>query len=705
MTDYHVDPAGNDSNDGLSPATAWKTWTKAAATAYPVNSKVLLKAGMQVAGPLAVPTTNPTIDIYGGSTKVTFSGLGDIKGTTSDWAQEATNPNAWTRTLPVPVFRSRDWVIFNGKATLQGKVSTPIQVNAPGKFCRATDATATVYAIGNPASVYDTLENIVVDQSGLQFRVAGGLVRNCIFRGFRSGYTLNKDDLTVEDCEVWFTTNAGLLLQANNCNVWRSPSYYTGSTSGGHGIYVTRARPSPDAPVTMVNYVYDSPNYASAEDNFQQNVNGSDDIPEDKIETHLIATSPKSMWLWRSGGENAIDVKRGLLILEGPGMASGPANSQATATTQAASRGIINRGWSLRHAGNAAAIQMQEQNYNKFDSEKSFYYSESNVSFFSIYNGQAHTSAWDVFWSPKNIAAAFNTGGLSATHSTFIGSFGAVQAQAQVLSAAMIASITNDGIDDGSGNYTATLAETNIIGSLFGAGARIKIAGLTGESAAYNGVHTLTAVGLYKGKTKFPVSIASNPPPTAVLTGLILTRLGVLGPFRNNLLVGSTRPLNIGTLDNLPVALGANCISEFGTGTNRLAFLGPRDYTAAQVISDADVVNNLKFDSGGKAGGSAWKAEENNTGINSTIVFEAGTISVTSGVATVTTPLAPMVGQGVGITGSTNPNLHGAQFVKSVGPGFFTFDANYDEPDAPEKPCAVTQWRVKSSSVAYRSAT
>ncbi|MBY3595899.1 right-handed parallel beta-helix repeat-containing protein [Rhizobium bangladeshense] len=49
---YYVDPAGSDSSDGLSPATAWQTLGKVNAATIPAGSQVLFKGGVTFSGSL-----------------------------------------------------------------------------------------------------------------------------------------------------------------------------------------------------------------------------------------------------------------------------------------------------------------------------------------------------------------------------------------------------------------------------------------------------------------------------------------------------------------------------------------------------------------------------------------------------------------------------------------------------------------------------
>src|SRR4051812_44141173 len=49
-TTYYFDSSGNDSNDGLSPATAWRTTTNANTVAFAAGDRLLFAAGQTFEG-------------------------------------------------------------------------------------------------------------------------------------------------------------------------------------------------------------------------------------------------------------------------------------------------------------------------------------------------------------------------------------------------------------------------------------------------------------------------------------------------------------------------------------------------------------------------------------------------------------------------------------------------------------------------------
>lgn len=84
-TTYYVDStSGNDSNNGMSPALAWASFTPVNAHTYNAGDQILFKSGETFAGTLFIQNTNysgtpPTalqplvVSTYGGSSSVTFS--------------------------------------------------------------------------------------------------------------------------------------------------------------------------------------------------------------------------------------------------------------------------------------------------------------------------------------------------------------------------------------------------------------------------------------------------------------------------------------------------------------------------------------------------------------------------------------------------------------------------------------------------------
>ena len=123
-----------------------------------------------------------------------------------------------------------------------------------------------------------------------------------------------------EDCEIWFSTNAGVQIDGTNNIIRRSPGYFDrhhGRRARHLLLLTNHLRGS--YPASTVNDVYDSPNYGSGEDNCQVQIKGAvssnplgDTVAHvDDICAALHATSPKSMWIYQFLGELQLDIKNG----------------------------------------------------------------------------------------------------------------------------------------------------------------------------------------------------------------------------------------------------------------------------------------------------------------------------------------------------------------------------------------------------------
>ncbi len=96
MATYYVTVDGNDANDGLTSATAWKTLAKPSETLFAPNSEILLKCG-DIFHDRLRPSYGPlTISCYGDRSL----GLPQIRGSylktnTTDWTLVDANRNIW----------------------------------------------------------------------------------------------------------------------------------------------------------------------------------------------------------------------------------------------------------------------------------------------------------------------------------------------------------------------------------------------------------------------------------------------------------------------------------------------------------------------------------------------------------------------------------------------------------------------------------
>lgn len=119
-TEYYVSTSGNDSNNGLSPATAWKTLNKVNVQSFSAGDAILLNSVDTFAGTITVPTsgnsTNPiTVSAYGPITsKPVISGFTTVTGFT-----KRSNTNVYVKHVPTTV--DPEILTVNGVQYAQGR--------------------------------------------------------------------------------------------------------------------------------------------------------------------------------------------------------------------------------------------------------------------------------------------------------------------------------------------------------------------------------------------------------------------------------------------------------------------------------------------------------------------------------------------------------------------------------------------------------
>jgi len=84
-TTYYIDPAGNDGNNGTSPATPWQTISKVNAQTFLPGDQLLFKAGGTWAGNIALLGSGSAgspiiVDMYGTGNKPVINGGGLVNG-------------------------------------------------------------------------------------------------------------------------------------------------------------------------------------------------------------------------------------------------------------------------------------------------------------------------------------------------------------------------------------------------------------------------------------------------------------------------------------------------------------------------------------------------------------------------------------------------------------------------------------------------
>jgi len=79
-TTYYISATGSNSNDGLSPATAWQTIDKVNSFNFAANDNVLFNRGNTFYGGIIVKRSNINFGAYGSGAKPIISGLSTVSG-------------------------------------------------------------------------------------------------------------------------------------------------------------------------------------------------------------------------------------------------------------------------------------------------------------------------------------------------------------------------------------------------------------------------------------------------------------------------------------------------------------------------------------------------------------------------------------------------------------------------------------------------
>lgn len=223
---YFVDATnGNDSNNGTSEATAWRTLSKVNNFNFNTSSGnvvIALKRG-EIWREELKPNDGGTgennriiITAYGTGRKPRILGSNSLLGSSSDWSDQGSN--IWRRSLSSAPF----YVIFEkpGVATNWGyQQSSAGACNSDYKFYYG-GGYLYIYSNGNPTSYYSFVENPA--------------------RAFSIG-EISTDYLTFDNLEVWGSFEAGIrtsggdYTRITNCDI-----HHMGNvrTNDGDGLYI-----------------------------------------------------------------------------------------------------------------------------------------------------------------------------------------------------------------------------------------------------------------------------------------------------------------------------------------------------------------------------------------------------------------------------------------------------------------------------------
>ncbi|MFY9560500.1 MAG: hypothetical protein WAQ52_09730 [Terriglobales bacterium] len=160
---FYVDStSGSDTNDGLSPATAWKTVAKVNGSTFAAGDQILFKRGQVWNESLVPPSSgasgNPIVfDAYGTGEAPTLTGYVGLPA--ASWSLDS--GNIWKTSITSSSF---NYVLFGwiGSDGTVGSVwgtkftSGKSALVAPYQFFFSSNVLY-VYSVGNPATYYGSM--------------------------------------------------------------------------------------------------------------------------------------------------------------------------------------------------------------------------------------------------------------------------------------------------------------------------------------------------------------------------------------------------------------------------------------------------------------------------------------------------------------------------------------------------------------------
>jgi parallel beta-helix repeat protein len=189
---YYVDTNGNDSNSGLSPASAWKTIAKINSQTFSPGDQILFKSGRKWREQLNIPSSgsaaNPIrIGSYDPGNQPVISGADIITGFVLH------SGNIWKRSSSRP-----RQVFFN---EIRGKEMTSVAAvdSAREWFYDGPGGVLYVYSAGNPAAIYPA--------PGIEAAIR----QNCIYT--------SQDYITIENFQLEKTSNSAIKITADARNI------------------------------------------------------------------------------------------------------------------------------------------------------------------------------------------------------------------------------------------------------------------------------------------------------------------------------------------------------------------------------------------------------------------------------------------------------------------------------------------------------
>ncbi len=260
-TTYYVsNSSGNDSNNGLSSSSPWKTLSKVSSYTFAPGDSILFKEGdlWKEASSLVftesgTANTPIVISTYGQGNKPIISYNLSINGWNNSNNWIITSPNIWRMKYTPGTSPNRLWI--NGTETLAAPILADVGItNSQGSFqhwfYNAGDSMLYVYSIGNPAISYTSMEGNAL-YSLVLYNNSHLIVEGLDIRGGRwqTVYIGRASYITINNCNIGYgRTGVAITSDMNaftsehiiieNCNFDSGMNFYFGMASNGqNGSY------------------------------------------------------------------------------------------------------------------------------------------------------------------------------------------------------------------------------------------------------------------------------------------------------------------------------------------------------------------------------------------------------------------------------------------------------------------------------------
>ena len=231
---FYVDAAGGiDTNDGLSPATAWKTVAKVNGATFAAGDQILFKRGQVWNESLAPPSSgasgNPIVfDAYGTGEAPTLTGYVGLPS--ASWTLDS--GNIWKTSITSSSFNYVLFGYIGSDGTVGSVWGTKFTTGksalvAPYQFYFSSNVLY-VYATSNPASYYGSMAAMLMTN--------GQII-----------YINGKSWLTIQHFRVSYFDTYGVRIAGASDHITIANVYSDGMIPAGttpHGFYVS-ASPAP----------------------------------------------------------------------------------------------------------------------------------------------------------------------------------------------------------------------------------------------------------------------------------------------------------------------------------------------------------------------------------------------------------------------------------------------------------------------------